>query len=198
MPAKTIFLQVLADALIPLLGFYLWDWSLYFIFLFFVADELVDACFMLLKSKKIVVTQNNTQLEWFKQVSFSSLLLSGEIILLHAMVYMCDQKIDFSKEILDFLLYKDMGIEQGYILLPLLIFVGFQRYKLEFLVPKVYSKITLFNLWNGHRKRQYFLLSFMGICIGLISLGLRNEQVFLWFFITAIASFDFLHKKTNT
>lgn len=197
MPAKARLFQVLADALIPLLGFYLWDWSLYFIFLFFIADELVDECFMFLKSRKIIAIQNNSRLEWFKNVFYSFSLLMGEIFLFHVLVYLFNQDICFPKEILDFLSYKDMGIQQGFILIPLLIVVGLQRYKFEFILPEMYRKVKLANFWKEHRIKQYYLLAFTGISVGICSLGVRNDQVFLWLFIIAIASVDLIKTKTT-
>ncbi len=196
MPAKARLIQVLGEALIPLLGFYLWSWNLYFIFLFFITDELVAICAMFAKSKKIVDFQNTAKSILFNNVILGLLLFLGEVSLLHFLVYNCNQNIHFEQETVNFLSYKDMGIEQGYILLPLLILVGYQRYKMEFLVPELYKKLSLGFLWKAYRQKQFFLIAFSGICIGLSVAGILNEQLYLWFFIVALGVYQFFYETS--
>ena len=46
-------IQVAADAAIPLMGFFLWDWSLYFILLFYLLDLLASEIIAHLSARKI-------------------------------------------------------------------------------------------------------------------------------------------------
>ena len=47
------YIQLVGDAIIPILGFFFWDWNLYFILLFYFLDMLTKEVLLHLKSNKI-------------------------------------------------------------------------------------------------------------------------------------------------
>ena len=53
MQERQLYIQILSNLLIPVLGFWLWNWNLYFIVLFYVLDILSSEVVVYLKSKKI-------------------------------------------------------------------------------------------------------------------------------------------------
>jgi hypothetical protein len=64
----------------------------------------------------------------------SAVLIVVNVVFVHITMKALVPTIDFTKEMLAFWKYKDMGIEQGYFLLPLIVIAGYQRYKMEFLM----------------------------------------------------------------
>lgn len=72
-------------------------------------------------------------------------------------------------EIQKFWFYKEMGIEQGYVLVPLIVLMGFTQYKVEFLLPAQYTKITIQNLWESHIQAMLVILAFTGLTFGLVT-----------------------------
>ena len=51
------YVQSFGDALIPILGYFFWNWNLYFIVLFYLLDLIASEVFMYFKSKKILQVQ---------------------------------------------------------------------------------------------------------------------------------------------
>ena len=113
-------IQLFGDALIPLLGFFWWGWSLYFIILFYLIDYLSNEIFRHIKSRKIVTYQKVKNSKWLYKGLISATLLLGSYVLIHFAMRTIHPDINFTKEIVKFWTYKDLGIEQGYILLPLI------------------------------------------------------------------------------
>lgn len=86
---------------------------------------------------------------------------------MHAAMRLFYPGINFTQEMIAFWEYKDMGIQQGYILLPLLILIAYQRYKLEFLMPAKYRNIKQADLWRNHYKAYLVLIACIGLAIGV-------------------------------
>lgn len=163
------YIQLVGDAIIPLLGLLVWNWSLYFILLFYFLDLVSAEIILHLKSKKTVAFQGTPGLKnlWFKWgiTSFSFLLLS--IVMIHFAVYFISPGIDFKIEALAFWNYEEMGIKQGYILLPLVFFVSYQQYKMTFLMAGRFRNAQLIFLWKKHIIPLILIIAFAGICLGV-------------------------------
>lgn len=171
--------QIVADALIPLLGFFWWNWSLYFIVLFYLLDYLSNEFILHLKAKKIQEFQKEGKNVWIRKSMISLCLLLTGFVLIHLAMMMIEPTIQFKKEILNFWNYKDMGIEQGYILLPLIALVGYQRYKMEFLIPKSFQKISMQQLWKSHISQQLVLVAFVAFVIGISGIVVFPEMIYI-------------------
>lgn len=159
------YIQLAGDALIPLMGFFLWNWSLYFIVLFYLADLVIDEVFTNLKAGKIKEYNDNKRSSAYWKYS-SLFLLAVAVFLIHLALSLFHPGIDFPKEIIAFWNYRDMGIEQGYILLPLLILIAYQRYKVEFLMPARYRDLELNQFWKKHLRSYLALIAGVGLAIG--------------------------------
>jgi len=192
------YIQLIGDAVIPLLGFFLWNWSLYFILLFYIIDLLLSEVVMHLKTKKTL--QERTQEDksiWYKQGILSTVLFLINCILIHLAIQELHPTIDFQKEAIAFWSYKDMGIEQGYILLPLLILVAYQKYKMEFLLPGLFRTINLQTMWKEHKKANIILFAFIGLAFGVFSFIAPPEWLVI-LLIVAISSGYKLLPPTKT
>ena len=162
--------QLVADALIPLLGYFLWDWSIYFIVLFYLIDLLSGEILAHFKAKKINQHQQGRDLKtWLKYGFLSFFFFVVTLFSIHLVILQIYPGIDFQTEIASFWNYEDMGIKQGYVLIPLLFLVAFQRYKLEFLGPQKYRTLVLPVLWKNHIRTYLPLIAGVGICAGLVN-----------------------------
>ncbi len=154
-------IQAIGDAAIPLMGYFWWNWSLYFIALFFMLDVVFQTMVEYLKMKKSKGDVSKTNaLQWL----FLTLALFA---VLHLLVLMQNESIQFIMEIWNFLKYADLGgIPQGLILFPLLAIVNYQRYKMEFLQPKLYESIHAQDIFLNYRIKLMYLLSFFCLLTG--------------------------------
>ena len=105
------------DVALPLLGFLFWDWGFYFIVLFFVFDILIRSFFLMKRVKNLPSMNINHRFALF---GISMTLL--ELCLLHLLVFLTLTPIGFFKEFWAFLSHEELGIAQGVVLIPLLIF----------------------------------------------------------------------------
>ena len=169
-------IQLVGDAVIPVLGFFLWHWSLYFILLFYFIDLVTKEVLLHIKSKKILDYRKQINTDQFKKETrswikfgfFSLVLLISVLVLVQLSMPFIQQHFDYQHEIKKFWFYKEMGIEQGYVLVPLIAFMGYTQYKMEFLLPAIHTKISNSQLWNIHLKTMIILLAFTGLAFGLV------------------------------
>ncbi len=158
-------IQLFADLVLPLIGYYFWGWNVYFILFFFALDLVAQLYFTYLKSRKIVR---------FQQVNYPVFLLgsaflgylTASILLVIFMPYIVKGS-DFYKEFSSFLSYKEMGVPQLILLLPLIFVGGYMNYKVTFLQPKKYTTDNILFLWKDQLINSCALLIgvllFMGV-----------------------------------
>ena len=190
-------IQLIGDAVIPLLGFFWWNWSLYFIVIFYLLDYLSNEVILNLKSKKITTYQEIDSKIWIQKASLSFLLFFLGIVLVHLSMKMLHPQIDFYKEFIQFLSYKDIGIAQGYFLIPLIALVGFQRYKMEFLMPARFKTQTIPTLWASHFKMQFILIGCVAFTIGFQSLIALPEIVYIIGIVVVTSVYQLLERKNS-
>lgn len=180
MSKRMFYIQIAGEALIPLFGYFLWDWSLYFIILFYLADMLINEVILHLKSRKINNYDAGKSLrEWLIVGSVSLALLILSVIVIHIAIRSLHPQIEFVKEALVFWKYEEMGIQQGYILLPLLIVMAYQRYKMEFLFTARYRTESLKSIWIKHLKAFPVIIAGSGLCIGLSTFYVPGDLIVL-------------------
>lgn len=174
--------QHIAEALIPLLGFYFWNWNWYFILLFYVLDGLAREIVLHLKSKKIFATQggNSARDVWVKFGVKSAVMALVVAFVLHFMYFINHPQVDFGQEFTLFLSYTEMGIAQGWVLLPLIALNVWTQYKFTFLKLGLHTKISLSQLWKAHLNQRSFYLSTVIIGLGIHVVFHLNDVFFLW------------------
>ncbi len=174
--------QHIAEAIIPILGFYFWNWSWYFILLFYILDATAKEIIIHLKSKKIYQTQGGDQslIVWEKNGFKSAALAILTLVVLHFMYYINHKNVSFTQEIIAFLSYREMGISQGWVLVPLVGLNVWMQYKFTFLKFGLHTKLTLTSLWKEHVQfRNFYLLSTL-IGLGLHSVFQFQDVAFVW------------------
>ncbi|MCE2681846.1 MAG: hypothetical protein LW704_02615 [Cryomorphaceae bacterium] len=171
-------IQVAADAAIPLMGFFLWEWSLYFILLFYLLDLLASEIIAHLSARKIHEYNGQKKRE-LKQAMISMMLFVVTLFVVHVFVAVAVPGIDFKKEALAFWSYEDMGIAQGYVLIPLVLFVAIQRYRMEFLMRGKFRTVQSSIFWQQHFKMYFMLIGGVGLALGIAHFVLVPELAYV-------------------
>jgi hypothetical protein len=186
---------LLGDVAFPLMGYFFWNWNFYFILLYFILDQVARTIFLPWRLKLTQLKQS----EKIKMIAQSSILLFSELFLIHLFLKVLIPDIHFQKEISNFIHYSDMGIEQGYILLPLLILGEWLRMKQDLKTGIVGSK-QLNNLVKN-RHLSFFRISFFSFFLGvqfLISLK-ETMMIFVFFlFIFVLVFYPFKISLSNS
>jgi hypothetical protein len=186
---------LLGDVALPIMGYFFWNWNFYFILLYFILDQVARTIFLPWRLKLTDLTQS----EKIKIIAQSSLLLFAELFLIHFFLKVLLPNIHFQKEISNFIHYSDVGIEQGYILLPLLILGEWLRMKQDLKTGIVGSK-QLNNLVKN-RHLSFFRISFFSFFLGvqfLISLK-ETMMIFVFFlFIFVLVFYPFKISLSNS
>ena len=190
MNQRVKYIQLFTEALIPLLGFFMWDWGLYFIPLFYFIDILTDEIFSHLKSKKIVEFKMTPKNEWIKLGVLSGAILILSIFVIHLATLSLFPHIDFITQIINFWTYEELGIQQGYLLVPILVFGGYQQYKMNFLMPKKFRTKSIKNLWQAKIQASVVQIAFAGLVIGLSQFQFFPE----WMYVIGIVVFVSLYQ----
>lgn len=172
-------IQVISDALIPVLGYVFWEWDLFFILLYYLLDLLVSEVFMHLKTRSVRMKQGGDMFQSMGYIAVGMVLITTVLLLVRIFILQLHPEMNIQEEIIAFWQYKDMGIEQGFLLIPLVVIVGYQRYKMEFIAPRLNERISVKELWKGHLKSLVVLLTFVGIITGLSFYIVFAEWVYL-------------------
>jgi len=107
---------LLGDVAIPLVGFLFWDWGFYFIALFFLFDLLFRTLFL---KKRISLLHEFSGRNRFLFKGFLYPFI--EFVLIHCIVVVSFYSLSIGDAFIEFLTYEDLGIQQGIVLIPLLL-----------------------------------------------------------------------------
>jgi hypothetical protein len=165
--------SLIGDIGIPILGFFFWNWSIYFICLFFLLDQLsreVSHWYRMRYIKKQVPLSSKSYL-------LNLLIFIAFFFTAHWYNFMLHPTINFAHEMSAFFWYKDSGIAQGFILFPLVIVSERMRFKMNM---KQFSSEMHLKSWQNHSVQllAYFLL-FLILSIGLTAIVMSKTASFL-------------------
>lgn len=137
-----IFIQLVLELAIPVLGYFFWKWDTTFILLFYALDWLTAIAFNFLKTfKRLAFTSlKNERKQALIHHSIALFSFLGTLGSLYLVLKAIVPHFSLSQRFMDFLAYEDMGIAQGYVLIPLLVLSGYSAYKREFLLPKLHER----------------------------------------------------------
>jgi hypothetical protein len=172
------FIQAAADAAIPVIGYFLWEWNLYFILLFYILDVVASEIIAHLSARKIREYMGLKNMD-LKHPIVSFFLLLVACIVLHVFVGTAVPGIDFKQEALAFWFYEDMGIPQGYVFVPLIVFVAIQRYRMEFLMRGKFRTTSLSDFWKQHFRMYFMLIGGTGVLVGVAQWATFPELVYV-------------------
>lgn len=185
------YIQLVGEALIPLTGFFFWDWGLYFILLFYLLDMLASEAIIHLKSRKSIEFYGTGQKERVSYGIQSALLLVLSIISIHTALYFIQPGIDFKHEVIAFWTYEELGMQQGYLLAPLVAFGAYQHYKMTFLRQGKFRSLEHGDIWKSHLKAFLLIISACGIALGLSQVVELLEIVYVLGIVALSSAYQF-------
>jgi hypothetical protein len=188
-------IQVLLEATIPILGIFLWDWSLYFIILFYMLDLFADHVFLHVKSKRVIKENKTAGKGWLSYGIGAGVLLSLSLLLAHFTVLNTHPGIDFLMELKNFWTYEELGVQQGYVLLPMLFFAAYQQYKMEFLLPARYRSMEIQTIWLPALRSFYLLFAFTSLAFGLSFWVNWSDTVYVLAIVTISSAYKLFELK---
>jgi hypothetical protein len=165
--ARTI--QIIGELAIPLLGYFFWNWSFSFILFFYIIENL----FLLYFRIETIQNVKSTILKAKRIVDIKLLLFFlGLWIVEFALIHFLLKIIATNKNLMnawqDFFLFEDMGVPQGFILIPLLYFASRMKMKQDIVIEikKINTKLDLDKL-KISALYNWIAISFWGLLIGL-------------------------------
>jgi hypothetical protein len=162
-------LQFLGELAIPLLGYFIWDWSLLFILLFYLIENLFYSFFRIetiREIKKLVLKKDQPRNA--KIVIHSLLLWIFECVLVHVFILVIQPNQSIFNEWIHFFMYEDLGVPQGIVLLPLLYFASRMKMKQDVLLFVRNMKSTNeLNQLTVNFNATWIAIGIWGILIGV-------------------------------
>ena len=171
--------QLIGDMAIPIIGFYLWDWSMLFILFFYILDVAISTVFTFVKTKSINSFHRSNYYPWKHII----IILLGYILSFYLVYYLIvtiSPKISVGNEMVRFLMTKEWGIPQFILLFPLLILGGYMQFKISFLVPKANETTNIDSLWHEHVKLFMLIVGVIALLLGLSIWIVFPEWLYVW------------------
>jgi hypothetical protein len=165
----TFFIQLIGELVIPLVGYFFWDWSLLFILLFYLIENLFFSYFRIETIREIKKTVLKTeQKREYQDLVISFFLWLIECILVHLFIMLIYPNQSFTTEWINFFMYQDLGIPQGIILLPLIYFSSQMKKKQDvvFTIRNMKSVDELILLKVNFRQ-SWVSIAIWGVIIGM-------------------------------
>ena len=188
-------IQLLADLVLPLIGYYFWGWNIYFILFFFVLDVVAQIYFAFLKSQKITKFQQVKYPVLHLLVSLIGYGIAG-VLLVYSLPFIVKGS-DFYKELNSFLTYKEMGVPQLILLFPLIVVGGYMNYKVTFLLPKKFTSESISRIWKDQLVTSSSILIAMLLFVGVAFCFVLPESVYIWAMLTIIAFYKLYVPNSN-
>ena len=165
--------QVVFDLSIPLIGFFCWKWNLCFIVFFYILDLSFSSVFSVVKMLKI----RKLKCTPIPLVSFLMYLFLFFLVFIFAYLTLlnCIQGISIKAEIIRFLCYEDMGMQQWMFLFPIMFLGAYMNYKVTFLLPKEYEIASIDFVVKKEITTLKVLLGFIGLLLASSFINLFPE-----------------------
>lgn len=141
-PRKAILFQTCIEGLIPVLGYFYWKWDASFILLFYLIDWVLFWVLSLLKARKRIQFSENLPEKQLaiKHLGIAFLCILSTSLAVFYILPNIHPHFSWQERIWAFLTYSDMGIQQGFILIPLMTLSGYLAFKQQFLLPQLFRK----------------------------------------------------------
>ncbi|MDR0802634.1 hypothetical protein [Fluviicola sp.] len=181
-PKRAIFLQTGIEALIPVLGYFYWKWDASFILLFYFIDWILFWVLSLLKARKrIGFSGSETEKKLaIRHLGIAFLCILSTSLAVFFTLPNIHSEFSWTERIYAFLTYSDIGIQQGFILIPLMVFSGYLTYKQQFLLPQLFRKYPV-SWFTRESVKQGIILSLIFGIVLAVSVRVRFTDEILLF-----------------
>lgn len=191
------------EGALPILGYFFWDWNVYFVMVFYLFDYLLQQILFSLKVHKTIFKpgyfngKDQEQTSFFKKTIVKQI---GMFFLVSAILVFTTYSIGAStikgfsvvEQNSNFFWMREMGIPQGFLLIPLFIFAGYAFYKMKFLMPKLFITLDGRKMANQFFKTQLILMGFVLTLFLLCYLVELPQLVYVLLFAVGKLIFDVL------
>ena len=172
-----IFSALLGDVAIPLAGFLFWEWGFYFISLFFLFDLFFRIVFLKRRLTPLV------ELKGRNRIIFMGFLFTFlEVVLIHCIVIGAFTQINIGDSFIEFLTYEELGIAQGVVLLPLLLFNELMKMRNENKMGVPYS-VRAQVILNSQSIQRFRILMWVLLYIIVLFFSVHEIVLISVFFI---------------
>lgn len=180
------------DLIIPLLLYFVWDWDLHFILLFSYFDALASLVLNVFKERKIAnyksLPQSKPTTTFLKHFG---LTLTG-ILFFELAILQIYPDINLWSSFVDFLLFKELGIPQVALIVPIIILFNYQQYQLLFVKMRVYETMPLSYLQNQHHNSRLLYTISGALIFGISILFSGSPLLHLSLIVLFKAASDFI------
>lgn len=178
---RALLIQTLVEAIIPVAGYFFWKWDVTFILLFYLLDWLLFLSLTFAKARKRL---SYSGLETEKRIAFSRitaglLTCMATCVILYFTIPQLVPGLDWIERMVAFLTYSDMGIQQGFVLIPLIALNGYLLYKQQFLMPARYRTQTMEVIVRPALVQGVILTGAALLCWGLSALVSYPTEVII-------------------
>lgn len=191
---RLFLIQTLLEALIPIIGYFEWGWDLSFILLFYLIDWLLAFGILIAKGKKrFSYSRNNPERTLLiKQaiIGFALLLLTC-VGIAQSLVFL-HPGFKWFQRIIEFMTYEELGIQQGYVLIPLIVLNGIVLYRQQFIMPARYRTMDMQHITQPFIQQGLILLGFSGALLGITALISFPEEVLIALLIVGTSAYRWL------
>lgn len=194
-PVQLRLFLAFADLAIPLLGYFFGNWDFYFILLFFLLDYLVFSVFSFIKEKKIQEYQQVQYKFNFKNLLITLFFISASVCMLLPAMSAVKPDFDVIKDTWTFLVYEDMGIAQGIVLLPLLILGGYSQYRMQFLMTRKFEVAQTTEIWKMHFMTVWLVWGATGLFLGSTYWIVFPSIVYILLLVFGVVTYRFFYTR---
>lgn len=188
---RLFLVQTLFEALIPVLGYVYWNWDLSFILLFYLLDYVLAFGIFVAKGCKRANHAHDAAESrlLIRRVAAGFGLMVAACSAIGLGVVFLQPDLNWPQRIVDFLLYEDMGIAQGYVLVPLLLLNGILLYRRDFLATARYRLQNMEAITRPFVKQGLILLGSAGIFLGAAALITFPQEVAIFALIAGTSAY---------
>lgn len=196
---RFIFVQAIGDAFIPLIALLFFEWGLYFILLYYFLDLIISEIIIHIKIQKVLRFRKGHAFykpELRKGALLSMFLMISFIGICHIALAKYSTPINFSKELIAFLQYKELGIPipQWALLVPILLLANYQQYQMIFIRQEQFRFLLPTQLMESKLRQNIILFIVSLIMIPIIAFLQLDQTVIAVFAIIGKFLYDIKYR----
>ena len=195
---RAVLFQTLIEALLPILGYFYWKWDASFILLFYLIDWILFWVLTTFKARKRIQFSDNVPEKQLatRQLTIAFLCILSTSLAVFYILPNIHTTFSWTERIWAFLSYSDMGIQQGFILIPLMVLSGYLTYKQQFLLPQLFRKYPV-NYFTREPVKQGLVLSLVFGLVLLVSYFVAfPDEVLLFGTVLGVVTYRLVNRSS--
>jgi phage-related holin len=144
-PKRALIIQSFLEAFLPIYGYLYWKWDVSFILLFYFLDWSLFLGIAIAKAKKRIHFSGDSidKKDALKLISHGVATMILTILLIWNTIPRLVHPFSWTERIVSFITYKEMGVPQGVLLIPLILLNGLVLYKQQFIRTKQFEYLNV-------------------------------------------------------